>query len=63
MVLGLLIIVKNCSANNDLKKKLLEEQCLSLLNKYSRVWDDKNLTTIGNKMLVQITSTHRHLAV
>ena len=60
--MGLLTLVKNCSANADLRKKILEEQCLNLLNQYSQGWTDKNTTTIGNKMLVQITSAYRHLA-
>jgi hypothetical protein len=54
--------VKNCSANIDLRRKILEEQCLALLHRYLMIWDDKNITSIGTKMLIQITAAHRHLA-
>lgn len=58
----LLNFVKNCSANAELRRKILEEQCLGLLNRYIAVWDEKNITAMGTKMLVQVTATHRHLA-
>jgi hypothetical protein len=61
-VLLLLNFVKNCSANIDLRRKILEEQCLALLHRYLMIWDDKNITSIGTKMLIQITAAHRHLA-
>lgn len=35
---------------------------MTVLHRYLMVWDEKNITAIGTKMLVQITAAHRHLA-
>lgn len=56
-------IVKNLSANAKLRKELIQEEYLRLLNRYLCIWTDKTLTAAGSSVLMQLTACFRHLAV
>lgn len=56
-------IVKNLSANARLRKEILQEEYLRLLNRYLCIWTDKNLSNAGGAILIQLTACFRHLAV
>lgn len=56
-------IVKNLSANAKLRREILKDEYLRLLNRYLCIWTDKNLTPSGTLILTQLTASFRHLAV
>lgn len=56
-------IVKNLSANAKLRREIIVEEYLRLLNRYLCIWTDKTLSNAGSSILMQLTACYRHLAV
>jgi len=51
------------SANPHLRRELLKEDYLRLINRYLCIWSDKNLSNTGSAVLSQLSASYRHLAV
>lgn len=63
IVTNLCSTVKNLSANAHLRRSLLHDEHLRLINRYLCIWTDKNVTVTGSTVLAQLTASYRHLAV
>ena len=62
-MIGICTIIKNLSANGRLRKELLKEEYLRLINRYLFIWTDKNVSQVGTSILTQLSASYRHLAV
>lgn len=54
--------LKNLSANKKIRRDILKEEYLRLINRYLLIWNEKSLSPFGSTMLIQLTSASRHLA-
>lgn len=55
-------ILKNLSANKLVRKDLLKEEYLRVINRYLLIWNEKSINQFGTSILVQLTSATRHMA-
>lgn len=54
--------IKNISANKKVRRDLLKEEYIRLINRYLLIWNEKSFNLFSNNVLVQLTSACRHLA-
>ena len=63
IVYNIACTLKNVCANKKVRRDLLKEDYIRLINRYLAIWNDKNCTQFSSIVLVQLTSACRHLAV